>query len=85
MRRLYRANPARASLRMFMAHAGLRTGEIIGLKKASAIGGRLLVESDADETGACRTKSGKWQEVPVNRYARWTLRRFGASLILSSA
>lgn len=59
MRRLYRANPGRAPLWMFMAHTGLRRGEIIGLEKASVVGGRLLVESDPDETGAGRTKSGK--------------------------
>lgn len=34
MRRLYRANPARAPLWLFMAHTGLRRGEIIGLEKA---------------------------------------------------
>lgn len=74
MRRLYRANRARAPLWLFMAHTGLRRGEIIGLEKALVVGGRLLVESDPDETGAGRTKSGKWREVPLNRYAKWALR-----------
>lgn len=74
MRRLYRANPARAPLWMFMAHTGLRRGEIIGLQKSSVVGSRLLVESDPDETGAGRTKSGKWREVPLNRYAKWAIR-----------
>jgi len=74
MRKLYRANMARAPLWLFLAHTGLRRGEVIGLEKASVVAGRLLVESDPDETGAGRTKSGKWREVPLNRYARWALR-----------
>lgn len=74
MRRLYRANPARAPLWLFMAHTGLRRGEIIDLEKSSVVAGRLLVESDPDESGEGRTKSGKWREVPLNRYARWALR-----------
>lgn len=81
MRRLYRANPARAPLWMFMAHTGLRRGEIIGLHKASVVAGRLLVESDPDETGAGRTKSGKWREVPLNRYARWAIRHLPDPLV----
>ncbi len=74
MRQLYRANPARAPLWLFMAHTGLRRGEIIGLEKSSVVEGRLLVESDPDESGEGRTKSGKWREVPLNRYAKWALR-----------
>lgn len=74
MRRLYRANPTRAPLWLFMAHTGLRRGEVIGLEKISVVAGRLMVESEPDETGAGRTKSGKWRKVPLNRYARWTLR-----------
>ncbi|HIE0125270.1 TPA: tyrosine-type recombinase/integrase [Stenotrophomonas maltophilia] len=74
MRRLYRANPARAPLWLFLAHTGLRRGEVIGLEKSSVVGGRLLVESDPDERGEGRTKSGKWREIPLNRYARWALR-----------
>ena len=74
MRRLYRANPARAPLWLFMAHTGLRRGEIVGLEKISVVDGRLLVESDPDERGDGRTKSGKWREVPLNRNAKWALR-----------
>lgn len=81
MRHLYQANPARAPLWMFMAHTGLRRGEVIGLEKASVVGSRLLVESDPDETGAGRTKSGKWREVPLNRYARWALRHLPDPLV----
>ena len=81
MRRLYRANPSRAPLWMLMAHTGLRRGEIVGLEKASVVGRRLLVESDPDETGAGRTKSGKWREVPLNRYARWALRHLPDPLV----
>ncbi|RRU17154.1 tyrosine-type recombinase/integrase [Stenotrophomonas sp. 278] len=75
MRRLYRANPARAPLWMFMAHTGVRRGELIGLRHSSVVAGRLQIESEPDETGAGRTKSGKWREVPLNRYALWALRR----------
>jgi integrase len=81
MRQLYRANPVRAPLWLFMAHTGLRRGEIIGLEKSAVVAGRLLVESDPDETGAGRTKSGKWREVPLNRYARWALRRLPDPLV----
>lgn len=49
MRRLYRANPARASLRLFMAHTGLRRGEVVGLGKRSVVGDRLMVESDPSD------------------------------------
>jgi len=81
MRRLYRANPSRAPLWLFMAHTGLRRGEIIGLEKSSVVAGRLLVESDPDENGEGRTKSGKWREVPLNRYARWALRHLPDPLV----
>lgn len=81
MRRLYRANPERAPLWLFMAHTGLRRSEIIGLEKSSVVAGRLLVESDPDESGEGRTKSGKWREVPLNRYARWALRHLPDPLV----
>lgn len=81
MRRLYRANPARAPLRLFMAHTALRRGDVIGLEKSSVVAGRLLVESDPDETGQGRTKSGKWREVPLNRYARWAIRHLPEPLV----
>ncbi len=81
MRKLYRANPARAPLWLFMAHTGLRRGEIIGLEKSSVVAGRLLVESDPDKTGAGRTKSGKWREVPLNCQARWALRHLPNPLV----
>ena len=81
MRRLYRANPGRAPLWLFMAHTGLRRGEVIGLEKSSVVVDRLLVESDPDETGAGRAKSGKWREVPLNRYAKWALRHLPDPLV----
>lgn len=81
MRKLYRANPARAPLWLFMAHTGLRRGEVVRLGKASAAAGRLLIESEPDSTGAGRTKSGRWREVPLNRYARWALRRLPDPLV----
>ena len=60
---------------------GLRRGEIIGLEKSSVVAGRLLVESNPDESGEGRTKSGKWREVPLNRYARWALRHLPDPLV----
>ncbi|WDS36191.1 tyrosine-type recombinase/integrase [Pseudoxanthomonas sp.] len=75
MRKLYRANPDRAPLWLFLAHTGLRRGEVVRLRKSAVVNGRLQVESEPDETGAGRTKSGRWREVPLNRYARWALRR----------
>lgn len=81
MRKLYRANPARAPLWMFMAHTGVRRGELANLSKSSLRDGRLLIESDPDENGHGRTKSGKWREIPLNRYARWALRRLPDPLI----
>lgn len=56
MCRLYRENPGRAPLWLFTAHTGLRRGEIIGMEKSSVVAGRLLVESDPDESGEGRTK-----------------------------
>jgi integrase len=81
MRKLYRANPARAALWLFMAHTGLRPGELIGLEKSSVVGRRLLVESTPDENDLGRTKSGKWREVPLNRYAHWALRHLPVPLV----
>ncbi|WDM65343.1 tyrosine-type recombinase/integrase [Stenotrophomonas forensis] len=81
MRRLYRANPSRAPLWLFMAHTGIRRGELTGLKKDSVVGSRLWVESTPDENGLGRTKSGKWREVPLNRYAKWALRHLPDPLV----
>lgn len=81
MRKLYRANPGRAPLWLFMAHTGLRRGELIGLGKDSVAGRTLRVESNPDEDGQGRTKSGRWREVPLNRYARWALRHLPDPLV----
>ncbi|WP_294994312.1 tyrosine-type recombinase/integrase [uncultured Stenotrophomonas sp.] len=81
MRRLYRANPTRAPLWLFMAHTGLRRGELMGLEKSSVVRGRLLIESNPDASENGRTKSGKWREVPLNRYARWALRHLPDPLV----
>lgn len=81
MRKLYRANPGRAPLWLFMAHTGLRRGELVGLGKDSVAGRRLRIESEPDEDGQGRTKSGKWREVPLNRYARWALRHLPDPLV----
>lgn len=81
MRRLYRANPARAPLWLFMAHTGLRRGEVVGLRKSAVQSHRLYVESDPGEDGVGRTKSGRWREIPLNRYARWALRHLPDPLV----
>jgi integrase len=73
MQALYAANAARAPLWRFMAHTGLRRGEMVKLTRANVIGTRLRVESEPDGTGAGRTKSGKWREVPLNLQAREAL------------
>lgn len=39
------------------------------------------MESDPDESGEGRTKSGKWREVPLNRYAKWALRHLPDPLV----
>lgn len=69
MQALYEANPARAPLWCFMAHTGLRRGEMAKMVHADVARGRLRIESDPDETGDGRTKSGKWREVPLNTAA----------------
>lgn len=81
MRKLYRANPDRAPLWLFVAHTGLRRGEVVGMGKDAVAGYRLRIESDPDEDGQGRTKSGKWREVPLNRYARWALRHLPDPLV----
>lgn len=81
MRKLYRANPSRPPLWLFMAHTGLRRGEVVGMGKDAVAGCRLRIESDPDEDGQGRTKSGKWREVPLNRYARWALRHLPDPLV----
>ena len=69
MQQLYAANTARANLWRFMAHTGIRRGELMHLRHENVVAGRLLVESDPDEDGDGRTKSGKWREVPLNAHA----------------
>lgn len=83
MQALYAANAARAPLWRFMAHTGLRRGEMVKLTRANVTGTRLRIESDPDGTGAGRTKSGKWREVPLNTRARWALRRLGKTELVS--
>jgi integrase len=70
MQALYEANPAHAALWCFMAHTGLRRGEVTKMAHADVVKGRLRIESvPDDDTGAGRTKSGKWREVPLNTAA----------------
>jgi integrase len=74
---LYAANPARAALWSLAVNTGLRRGELAKATKAdiATYGGgkkktqRLRIESTPDATGAGRTKSGKWREIPLNKDA----------------
>lgn len=75
MRKLYRANPARAPLWLYVLHTGIRRSEIPRAGRSHVHAGRLVIESLPDETGKGRTKSGKMRAIPLNRYARWALRR----------
>ncbi len=69
MQQLYAANASRANLWRFMAHTGIRRGDLMHLRHENVVTGRLLVESDPDEDGDGRTKSGNWREVPLNAHA----------------
>lgn len=72
--KLYKANRSRASLWQFMAHTGIRRGEMVKLRpKEDVRRGNLIIESIPDETGAGRTKSGKWRQVPLNAKAKAAL------------
>ncbi|MDQ7996118.1 MAG: site-specific integrase [Luteibacter sp.] len=73
MAALYAARPPRAPLWAFMAHTGIRRGEMCQLVKADVVAGVLRVESEPDEDGEGRTKSGRWREVPLNAQARAAL------------
>lgn len=78
---LYQANPTRAPLWQFMAHTGLRRGEIVGLTKDKVVRGRLQIESEPDENDKGRTKSGKWCEVPLNKCARQALEKLSDPIV----
>lgn len=78
---LYKANPKRASLWKFMAHTGLRRGEVAGLAKDKVVRGRLRIESEPDENEEGRTKSGKWREVPLNKCAREALSQLSDPIV----
>lgn len=69
MAALYAARPSRAPLWSFMAHTGVRRGEMCKMRKADVVSGVLRIESDPDEEGAGRTKSAHWREVPLNAKA----------------
>lgn len=73
MAALYAARPGRAPLWSFMAHTGVRRGEMCKMRKADVVANVLRVESDPDEEGAGRTKSARWREVPLNVKARAAL------------
>jgi len=62
---------ARGPLWRLMASTGLRRSEaarVVQSRDVVTVGKekRLRVESVPDETGAGRTKSGKWREIPLN-------------------
>lgn len=71
--KLYKANPLRANLWRFMAHTGIRRGEMAKLRHDDVRQGKLMIESIPDETGHGRTKSGKWRQVPLNSKAKAAL------------
>ena len=73
--KLYKANPSRAALWQFMAHTGLRRGEMCKFTKDDVQRGCVMIESIPDETGSGRTKSGKWRPVPLNANAKAALKK----------
>lgn len=74
--KLYKANPLRAAIWEFLAHTGLRRGEMVKFDKRNDIQrGHVVIESIPDETGAGRTKSGKWRQVPLNAKAKAALKK----------
>jgi integrase len=77
MKKLYKANAKRASLWAFMAHTGIRRGEMCKMVKSDVIDGVLRIESEPDADGDGRTKSGHWREVPLNRQAKAALKKLG--------
>lgn len=79
--KLYEANPLRAPLWQFMAHTGIRRGEIAGMTKESVRRGVLHIESDPGENDEGRTKSGRWRDVPLNKAARSALEALPDTLV----
>lgn len=73
MKALYKANAARSNLWAFMAHTGIRRGEMCKMRLADVVDGKLRIESDPDESGDGRTKSARWREVPLNAKAKKAL------------
>lgn len=72
------AETRRGALWRFLACTGLRRGEatrVIQSRDVVAESGRTVVrvESDPDETGSGRTKSGLWREIPLNAAAEASL------------
>lgn len=70
----------------FMANTGLRRGEALKALATDVVGdgGRLVlqVESDPDEQGRGRTKSGRLRRIPVNAAAAETLQALGSPYLL---
>ncbi len=81
MRKLYEASPARAQLWAFMAHTGMRRGEMCKFVLADVVGNAVRIESIPDESGSGRTKSGIWREVPLNKQARAALATFADPVV----
>lgn len=72
------AGTRRGALWRFLACTGLRRTEavhVVQSRHVVADGGRTVirVESDPDETGKGRTKSGRWREIPLNAAAEASL------------
>lgn len=67
----------RDPLWVFMAHTGLRRGEIAKARRSDIHGGMLRVESTAEG----RTKSGLWRAVPLSPQALEALASLGADYL----
>lgn len=72
------AETPRGPLWRFLASTGLRRGEavrVVQSRDVVADGAHTVirVESNPDETGIGRTKSGKWREIPLNAGAEAAL------------
>src|SRR4249919_3431507 len=67
------AQTRRGPLWRFLACTGLRRGEAVRVVQADGQRTVIRVESDPDATGAGRTKSGLWREIPLNAAAEASL------------
>ncbi|MGE6331754.1 tyrosine-type recombinase/integrase [Stenotrophomonas sp. NPDC077659] len=82
MRKLYHANPDRARCGCSWPTQDYAEESWLGFARNRWPGaGSGWKASQTREDGQGRTKSGKWREVPLNRYVRWALRRLPDPLV----